>query len=213
MCYSRTGFSFLLNLLLCYSRTGFSFLLCAQKKRNKEKAPAALFGLFRKLFPLNKKNSLRSNSFLFFTLHQLPPFNAQKVRPEGWCNIASLVEADVSILNRFALGVMFSFPKRFAFGTTLLRLLKRMLSFFVTSFLKGYHLFVKVSKVIYPKWNVTIGRIFTFNVWSIASTLNEWNEVVPRAKRFGKESIRFNKRSEVINRERSVSAYGWGTGL
>ena len=43
---------------LCSSRTGFSFLLCAQKKRNKEKAPAALFGLFRKLFPLNKKNSL-----------------------------------------------------------------------------------------------------------------------------------------------------------
>ena len=55
-----------------------SFLLPEQKKRNKENSPSALFGLLRQVFPLNKKNSLRSNSFLFLTLQQPPPFHAKK---------------------------------------------------------------------------------------------------------------------------------------
>ena len=59
-----------------------SFLLPEQKKRNKENSPSALFGLLRQVFPLNKKNSLRSNSFLFFTLQHSPPLHAQKVRPD-----------------------------------------------------------------------------------------------------------------------------------
>ena len=66
----------------CSSRRGFSFLLPEQKKRNKENSPSALFGLLRQVFPLNKKNSLRSNSFLFFTLQHSPPLHAQKVRPD-----------------------------------------------------------------------------------------------------------------------------------
>ena len=66
LCSSRTGFSFLLNLLLCSSRTGFSFLLCAQKKRNKEKAPAAVTELKFFRFPVkNKKLFERSEFFLF----------------------------------------------------------------------------------------------------------------------------------------------------
>ena len=64
------------------SREGFSFLLPEQKKRNKENSPAALFCLLRHFSPLNKKNSLRSNSFLFFTLRKAPPLHAQKVRPD-----------------------------------------------------------------------------------------------------------------------------------
>ena len=48
---------------LCSSRIGFSFLLPEQKKRNKENSPSALLGLLRHFSPLNKKNSLRSNSF------------------------------------------------------------------------------------------------------------------------------------------------------
>ena len=68
-----------------------SFLLPEQKKRNKDEllrtmseknSPSALFGLLRQVFPLNKKNSLRSNSFLFLTLQHSPPLHAQKVRPD-----------------------------------------------------------------------------------------------------------------------------------
>ena len=47
-----------------------------------KKSPSALFVLLRQVFPLNKKNSLRSNSFLFFTLQHSPPLHAQKVRPD-----------------------------------------------------------------------------------------------------------------------------------
>ena len=65
-----------------------------QKKRNKENSPSALFCLLRHFSPLNKKNSLRSNSFLFFTLRKAPPLHGKKVRPDlcvFLCNIASLV--------------------------------------------------------------------------------------------------------------------------
>ena len=82
------------------SREGFSFLLPEQKKRNKENSPSALFCLLRHFSPLNKKNSLRSNSFLFFTLRKAPPLHAQKVRPD-LCAFSQ---------HRFARwGVMFSF--------------------------------------------------------------------------------------------------------
>ena len=71
-------------LTLCSrsSREGFSFLLPEQKKRNKENSPSALFCLLRHFSPLNKKNSLRSNSFLFFTLRKAPPLHGKKVRPD-----------------------------------------------------------------------------------------------------------------------------------
>ena len=71
-------------LALCSrsSREGFSFLLPEQKKRNKENSPSALFCLLRHFSPLNKKNSLRSNSFLFFTLRKAPPLYGKKVRPD-----------------------------------------------------------------------------------------------------------------------------------
>ena len=64
------------------SREGFSFLLPEQKKRNKENSPSALFCLLRHFSPLNKKNSLRSNSFLFFTLRKAPSLHGKKVRPD-----------------------------------------------------------------------------------------------------------------------------------
>ena len=61
----------------------FFFLLSAQKKKKqKEKAPAALFCLLRHFSTLNKKNSLRSNSFLFLTLRKAPALNGKKLRPE-----------------------------------------------------------------------------------------------------------------------------------
>ena len=56
----------------------FSFWQQKEKQKQKERLPAALFWLFPRLFPLNKKNSLRSNSFLFLTLQQPPPFHAKK---------------------------------------------------------------------------------------------------------------------------------------
>ena len=71
-----------LALCCCSCRKGISFLLPEQKKRNKENSPSALFCLLRHFFPLNKKNSLRSNSFLFFTLRKAPPLHGKKVRPD-----------------------------------------------------------------------------------------------------------------------------------
>ena len=87
-----------ITLRCCSCRKGISFLLPEQKKRNKENSPSALFGLLRHFSPLNKKNSLRSNSFLFFTLRKAPPLHAQKVRPDlcaFFRNIASLVGVGV----------------------------------------------------------------------------------------------------------------------
>ena len=71
-----------LSLCSRSSREGFSFLLPEQKKRNKENSPSALFCLLRHFSPLNKKNSLRSNSFLFFTLRKAPSLHGKKVRPD-----------------------------------------------------------------------------------------------------------------------------------
>ena len=97
------------------SREGFSFLLHEQKKRNKENSPSALFGLLRHFSPLNKKNSLRSNSILFLTLRKAPPLHAQKVRPDlypfyatslrslGWMFLALLVDVNASCLTWYFL--------------------------------------------------------------------------------------------------------------
>ena len=74
---------------------GFSFFFCTNKRKTKQKenSPAAFFGLLRWFIPLNKKNSLRSNSFLFLTLHKAPPLHGKKMRPDlnAFRNIASLV--------------------------------------------------------------------------------------------------------------------------
>ena len=74
----------------------YFFLSGSRKKKDnkKERLPSALFELLRHFSTLNKKNSLRSNSFLFLTLRKAPPLNAQKVRPEIRRNIASLVGVD-----------------------------------------------------------------------------------------------------------------------
>ena len=59
-----------------------SFLLHEQKKRNKENSPSAFFCLLQYFSPLNKKNSLRSNSFLFLTLQKALPLNGKKMRTD-----------------------------------------------------------------------------------------------------------------------------------
>ena len=61
----------------------FSFWQQKEKGNKKERLPSALFELLRHFSPLNKKNSLRSDSFLFLTLRKAPPLNVQKVRPES----------------------------------------------------------------------------------------------------------------------------------
>ena len=60
----------------------FSFCQQKEKGNKKERLPSALFELLRHFSPLNKKNSLRSNSFLFLTLRKAPTLHAQKVRPD-----------------------------------------------------------------------------------------------------------------------------------
>ena len=60
----------------------FSFWQQKEKGNKKERLPSALFELLRHFSPLNKKNSLRSNSFLFLTLRKAPTLHAQKVRPD-----------------------------------------------------------------------------------------------------------------------------------
>jgi hypothetical protein len=61
----------------------YFFLSGSRKKKDnkKERLPSALFELLRHFSTLNKKNSLRSNSFLFLTLRKAPPLYVQKVRP------------------------------------------------------------------------------------------------------------------------------------
>ena len=93
------GFSLCVKVKVCKKKDcfflrfckGFSFLLPEQKKRNKDEllrtmseknSPSALFCLLRHFSPLNKKNSLRSNSFSFLTLQHLPTLHAPKVRPD-----------------------------------------------------------------------------------------------------------------------------------
>jgi hypothetical protein len=55
----------------------FSFALMQKKQKIK----AAYSPLLHERSPLKKKNSLRSNSFFFLTLHPFTTFNATNMRP------------------------------------------------------------------------------------------------------------------------------------
>ena len=75
-----------------------SFFFCTNKRKTKQKenSPSAFFFLLQYFSPLNKKNSLRSNSFLFLTLLKALPLHGKKIRPDlylllGRINFASLV--------------------------------------------------------------------------------------------------------------------------
>ena len=74
------------------SREGSSFL-CTNKETKQRNSPSALFCLLRHFSPLNKKNSLRSNSFLFFTLRKAPPLHGKKVRPDLSAFFATLLRS------------------------------------------------------------------------------------------------------------------------
>ena len=126
----RLGFSALLllnrrkGLSLCSrsSREGSSFL-CTNKETKQRNSPSALFCLLRHFSLLNKKNSLCSNSFLFFTLRKAPPLHGKKVRPDLSAFFATLLRSlgcdafffllclfliDVLLLCFACWGVMFS---------------------------------------------------------------------------------------------------------
>ena len=75
-----------------------SFFFCPNKRKTKQKenSPSAFFYLLQHFSPLNKKNSLRSNSFLFLTLQKALPLHVKKKRTDlyllwGRINFASLV--------------------------------------------------------------------------------------------------------------------------
>ena len=61
----------------CYP---YFFLSDSRKKKDnkKERLPSALFELFQSGIPLKEKNSLRSNSFSFLTLHTSPFISRSK---------------------------------------------------------------------------------------------------------------------------------------
>ena len=81
-------FKWMLSLL-------FSFWQQKEKGNKKERLPSALFELFQSGIPLKEKNSLRSNSFSFFTLHTSPSISRSKSEAgHSWRNIASLVRVD-----------------------------------------------------------------------------------------------------------------------
>ena len=78
---------------------GFYFFLSGSRKKKgnkKERLPSALFELFQSGIPLKEKNSLRSNSFSFLTLHTSPSISRSKSEAgHSWRNIASLVGVGV----------------------------------------------------------------------------------------------------------------------
>ena len=61
-----------------------SFFFCPNKRKTKQKenSPSAFFYLLQHFSPLNKKNSLRSNSFLFLTLQKALPLHGKKKRTD-----------------------------------------------------------------------------------------------------------------------------------
>ena len=61
-----------------------SFFFCPNKRKTKQKenSPSAFFSLLQYFSPLTKKNSLRSNSFLFLTLQKALPLNGKKMRTD-----------------------------------------------------------------------------------------------------------------------------------
>ena len=71
------------TLLFLYPSLSFFFCTNKRKTKQKENSPSAFFYLLQYFFPLNKKNSLRSNSFLFFTFQKAFPLYGKKKRPES----------------------------------------------------------------------------------------------------------------------------------
>ena len=61
-----------------------SFFFCTNKRKTKQKenSLSAFFYLLQHFSPLNKKNSLRSNSFLFLTLQKALPLHGKKKRTD-----------------------------------------------------------------------------------------------------------------------------------
>ena len=89
---------FFLYIFISFVCAFSSFFFCPNKRKTKQKenSPSAFFYLLQHFSPLNKKNSLRSNSFLFLTLQKALPLHGKKKRTElyllsGWINFASLV--------------------------------------------------------------------------------------------------------------------------
>ena len=89
---------FFLCIFISFVCAFSSFFFCPNKRKTKQKenSPSAFFYLLQHFSPLNKKNSLRSNSFLFLTLQKALPLHGKKKRTElylllGWINFASLV--------------------------------------------------------------------------------------------------------------------------
>ena len=106
------------SLLLKPQRLFFFLLSAQKKKKQKEKAPAALFCLLRHFSTLNKKNSLRSNSFLFLTLRKAPALNGKKTEAGTGCfspNIASRVGRGCFLAS---LHLFFPSEKSFPFFST-----------------------------------------------------------------------------------------------
>ena len=89
---------FCLCILIIFLCAFSSFFFCPNKRKTKQKenSPSAFFYLLQHFSPLNKKNSLRSNSFLFLALLKALPLHGKKMRPDlylllGRINFASLV--------------------------------------------------------------------------------------------------------------------------
>ena len=71
-----------LNALLSLKPRGLFISFARTKETKQRKFAVCTFCLLRHFSPLNKKNSLCSNSFLFFTLRKAPPLHGKKVRPD-----------------------------------------------------------------------------------------------------------------------------------
>ena len=97
---------FFLYIFISFVCAFSSFFFCTNKRKTKQKenSPSAFFYLLQHFSPLNKKNSLRSNSFLFLTLQKALPLHGKKKRTElylllGWINFASLVFRGICIIS------------------------------------------------------------------------------------------------------------------
>ena len=84
--------SFFCIYIISFACAFSSFFFCSNKRKTKQKenSPSAFFYLLQHFSPLNKKNSLRSNSFLFLTLQKALPLHGKKKRTDlypflAWC--------------------------------------------------------------------------------------------------------------------------------
>ena len=75
---------FFLYIFISFVCAFSSFFFCTNKRKTKQKenSPSAFFYLLQHFSPLNKKNSLRSNSFLFLTLQKALPLHGKKKRTD-----------------------------------------------------------------------------------------------------------------------------------